>query len=226
MGMATIVKVDKVVKRYRFTTALEGVSLEINAGEKILLKGPNGSGKTTLLKIIAGLVRPSKGSVEVFGYDPVKHVDVVSKHISYYFEDDPLPWWLDGHSYLEFLADIQSFLLSEIKDLIKLMGVEEFWDRKIYTYSSGMKRKIQVIRGFLGRKELVILDEPLTFIDPESRRRLAEFIRDYNDGCVIVASHIDEGLSNAVNRVVYMDGGKINKIESSIRDRENAGKME
>ena len=208
-----IVYIDGLVKRYGFTTALDNISLEIMNMEKILLKGPNGSGKTTLLKIITGLVRPSRGIVEVFGYNPLKEIDKLSRYISFYFEDDPLPWWLDGHSYLEFLAEIQSTSLDSVKELINLLGVDEYWDKRIYTYSSGMKRKIQIVRAFLGNKRLVILDEPLTYIDEESRKKVVGYIKDYIDGGVVIASHIDEGLSKVVDRVIHMDGGRIVGVE-------------
>ncbi len=208
-----IVYIDGLVKRYGFTTALDNISLEIMNMEKILLKGPNGSGKTTLLKIITGLVRPSRGIVEVFGYNPLKEIDKLSRYISFYFEDDPLPWWLDGHSYLEFLAEIQSTSLDSVKELINLLGVDEYWDKRIYTYSSGMKRKIQIVRAFLGNKRLVILDEPLTYIDEESRKKVVGYIKDYIDGGVVIASHIDEGLSKVVDRVIHMDGGRIIRVE-------------
>ena len=208
-----IVYIDGLVKRYGFTTALDNISLEIMSMEKILLKGPNGSGKTTLLKIITGLVRPSRGIVEVFGYNPLKEIDKLSRYISFYFEDDPLPWWLDGHSYLEFLAEIQSTSLDSVKELINLLGVDEYWDKRIYTYSSGMKRKIQIVRAFLGNKRLVILDEPLTYIDEESRKKVVGYIKDYIDGGVVIASHIDEGLPKVVDRVIHMDGGRIVGVE-------------
>ncbi len=208
-----IVYIDGLVKRYGFTTALDNISLEIMSMEKILLKGPNGSGKTTLLKIITGLVRPSRGIVEVFGYNPLKEIDKLSRYISFYFEDDPLPWWLDGHSYLEFLAETQSTSLDSVKELINLLGVDEYWDKRIYTYSSGMKRKIQIVRAFLGNKRLVILDEPLTYIDEESRKKVVEYIKDYIYGGVVIASHIDEGLPKVVDRVIHMDGGRIVGVE-------------
>lgn len=208
-----IVYIDGLVKRYGFTTALDNISLEIMSMEKILLKGPNGSGKTTLLKIITGLVRPSRGIVEVFGYNPLKEIDKLSRYISFYFEDDPLPWWLDGHSYLEFLAETQSTSLDSVKELINLLGVDEYWDKRIYTYSSGMKRKIQIVRAFLGNKRLVILDEPLTYIDEESRKKVVGYIKDYIDGGVVIASHIDEGLPKVVDRVIHMDGGRIVGVE-------------
>ncbi len=210
MASETWIEVNDVSKRFRYTTALNNVSLKVKHPSLVFIRGPNGSGKTTLLKIICGLVRPSKGSVNVMGISPTKDFERLQELISFYFEDDPLPWWTSGKEFLEYIAFMKGFELEKLDDAIKGLKVDRFWDRKIYTYSSGMRRKIQILKALIGDGKVLVLDEPLTLLDRESKRYLLNYLTFIKgDKTVLIASHIDEGLSQIADMTVYIEDGMI-----------------
>jgi len=210
-----MIKFENVWKKYGYTVALRNVNLVFDEPSSNLIIGPNGSGKTTMLKMICGLVKPSKGHVEVFGVKP--HIDLkrVMKFVSFFFEDDPLPWWETGRDYIEMLSRIIDYDLDEIRDLILGLKINEFWDKKIYTYSSGMRRKIQILKAFIGYREVIILDEPLTLLDRESKKFLIDFLgSEFKDRYLLISSHIDEGLSEVADRIIYVENGEIGWIKN------------
>ncbi len=205
-----MIRLENVSKKFGYTVALKNVSIEIDGPGLVYIRGPNGSGKTTLLKIISGILRPSSGMISVFGYDPYRNINVLSNRMSYQYEDDPLPWWESGHNFLEFICTYKGFELGELYELIDGLGVGEYWHKRISTYSSGMRRKIQIIKAFIGSPELIILDEPLTLLDRNSKNFLTKYLEELkNDKLLLVSSHIDEGLSGIADLRIDIENGEI-----------------
>ncbi len=214
VDVAATILLKEISKKYRFTWALRNISLTIEEPSLVLIRGPNGSGKTTLLKVILGMVKPDYGEYKVFGLDPRRNIKRILKNLSFYFEDDPLPWWASGKEYLEFIANMNQYPLENIDWLVEEWRVDTYWDRKIYSYSSGMRRKIQILKAFLGNYRAILLDEPFTLLDKESVHVLIQYLKETkNKGIVIVASHIDEGLSKIADSIVDMRDGEIVQLE-------------
>ncbi len=212
-----MIRIRGLWKKFMYTVALQDINLDIEHPTLALIKGPNGSGKTTLLKVIIGLLKPSKGGIEVFGYDPSKNRGKLISLISFYFEDDPLPWWMTGREYIEYVSFMKRYPLTNLKELINGLDIMSFWNRKIFTYSSGMKRKIQILKAFIGDSKILILDEPLTLLDRKSKKYLIGYLKEIKSlKTILVASHIDEGLSSIADTIIEIENGKIITIASTV----------
>jgi ABC-2 type transport system ATP-binding protein len=201
-------RVVDVTRRYGDVAALDGVSLAVPAGQLLGLLGPNGAGKSTLLHLLSGLRRPTSGTAELFGGDPrdaarrrrlgttpqetglpatlrVREVvDIVARHY-----DDPLP-------------------RGELLERFGLAGLER---RQTGGLSGGQRRRLAVALAFAGRPDLVLLDEPTTGLDVETRHTVWEAVREYHaaGGTVVLTSHYLDEVEALAERVVVVDHGRV-----------------
>jgi ABC-2 type transport system ATP-binding protein len=195
-------------RRYGPVTALDNVSLDLPAGQLLGLLGPNGAGKTTLLQLLAGLRRPSSGSVELFGGDPR---DVASRRrLGCTPQETGLPPTLRVHEVVDFVAGHFDHPVptAELLDQFGLNGLER---RQTGGLSGGQKRRLAVAVAFAGRPDLVLLDEPTTGLDVEARHALWGAIRQYHEGggTVVLTSHYLEEVEALAERVVVIDRGRV-----------------
>ncbi len=204
---------DRVSKKYGYVWALRDVSLQIEYPGIYLFHGPNGCGKTTLLKLICGIARPSYGEVKVYSCDPITDWSKIWRRISFTFEWDPLPWWTTGRKYLEYVCFMRGTNLYEHLDVIRLLDINKFWNRKIFTYSSGMKRRVQIAKSLINESDIMVLDEPLTFLDRTSRKNLIKYFSSISGNRIIlIASHILDGLQNISRHIIEMLDGEVVEI--------------
>ncbi len=205
-----------MAKRYGSTWALQGVSLSLGQGFHVLV-GPNGSGKTTLLKILAGLSRPSRGSVKVLGRDPYRDQGIRST-VSYVPERLYLPPGLRVRDAVEAWGSLPGWSWSKFEEFSGTLGLD-FMDKRIGELSEGMRQKLS-LAFFLGRKPRVILaDEPTANLDPPSRLRVILGLRKEAErgALVLVATHsLYETMLAADTMIALMDGrvGSIASISS------------
>lgn len=200
-------------KTYGPTAVLEDVSLLLGAGQGLTLLGPNGTGKTTLLKIVATLLRPTSGSLHIAGTDAVKEPDAVRAaidmvgHGSWVYEDlsalENLRFWavMGGH-------DAGRGRLHAALEQVEL---DASADRRVRTFSAGMKRRLALARVLLGRSRLLLLDEPFTGLDRAGRKWLGEFLLSFKarGGALIVATHSFDAGVGVADRVAILSGGRI-----------------
>ncbi|QCB94933.1 ABC transporter ATP-binding protein [Cellulomonas shaoxiangyii] len=202
------VLVDRVTRRFGDVTALDDVSLRVDAGEIVGLLGPNGAGKTTLLSLLSGLRRPDAGTVRLFGGDPR---DPASRtRLGTTPQETGLPETLRVGEVVDFVAGHYATPMPRAEVLARF-GLEDLAGRQTGGLSGGQRRRLAVALSLVGRPRLVLLDEPTTGLDVEARHVLWESLRDYHrDGAtVIVTSHYLEEIEALAERVVVVGGGRV-----------------
>lgn len=211
-GAATI-EVEGVTKRYGRVVALSDVTLEIGPGVVGLL-GPNGAGKTTLLKLLAGLLVPTTGRVRVLGGSPRRDPGLY-RRIGYCPESDRLYDFLTGREFLELCARLHRLPNPEEAAQRALERVDlaepRQRDKRIGTYSRGMRQRLKVAQSLLHDPEVLLLDEPLKGADPVQRRALIELIRALGEEkkTVVVSSHILHEVERMASQIVLIHRGRL-----------------
>jgi len=204
-----------VSKRYEDIVAVDHIDLDVEHGEILGLLGPNGSGKTTTLKMILGLVKPDSGSVNVLGINAEDDPVAVKKQVGYVPESPRLYEFLTGLEYLDFIGDIYGVAVSEkktrIEEYLDALELEGREGDMISSYSEGMKQKIALISAFLHKPKLLLLDEPLSGLDPRSARIVKDLLRKLTSQGVttIMSTHILEIAQAMCDRIVIMYEGRL-----------------
>lgn len=204
-----------VVKRYHEILAVNQLDLSIQKGEIFGLLGPNGSGKSTTLKMLLGLVTPDSGSVNVLGLDLQKDAVAVKQQVGYVPESPRLYEFLTGIEYLDFIGDIYGMQVVEkknrITEYLKALQLEGREGDMITSYSDGMKQKIALISAFLHKPKLLVLDEPLSALDPRSARIVKDFLQELKaqDVTTVMSTHVLEIAQAVCDRIGIMYQGRL-----------------
>ncbi len=195
--MSNVVEVKDLVKIYPGNIkAVDGLSFTVREGEIYGLIGPNGAGKTTTLRIIATLLKPTSGRVEVAGYDVVENPDEVRRNISYLPEEAGAYRNLTGVEYLRFMAELYAKSKEEaermVKEAIEISGLGDKIYDKTSVYSKGMKRRLLLARTLMVKPKLAILDEPTSGLDVvhalHVRNIILKYAKEYKV-TVLLSSH-------------------------------------
>jgi len=209
------IQIKNLSKRYFDVNALKNINIKISEGSLFGLLGPNGAGKTTLLKILATLISPDDGSVEINQIDLVKKPRQIRELIGYVAQEISLDKILTGRELLDFQADLyhipKTKKLERIQDLIIKLDMGDWIDRKCGTYSGGMKRRIDLAAGLLHLPKVLILDEPTVGLDIESRNIIWDLLKNLrNDGMtIILSSHYLNEIDHLADTVVIINDGKV-----------------
>lgn len=212
-----------LIKRYRGNSfaAVDHISFSVESGEIFALLGPNGAGKTTVIKILTALLKPTSGTAKVAGFDVGKEKDSVRKSIGIVFQEPSLDWRLTGRENLDFHARIYGIGREEreerIGEVLKLVELEDKADVVVDKYSGGMKRRLELARGFIHNPKVLFLDEPTLGLDTHTRRRIWDYIRRLNDSegvTVVLTTHYMEEADYLCERVGIMDQGKIIALDT------------
>lgn len=215
LGDSSAVELKGVGKSYAEVIAVDGVDLNINPGEIFGLLGPNGSGKSTTMKMLLGLVQPSYGSVNVLGIDVQKDSVAVKQQLGYVPEAPRLYEFLTGLEYLDFIGDIYGMGTDEkkvrIDEYLKALELEGREGDMISSYSAGMKQKVALISALMHRPRLLILDEPLTGLDPRSARIVKDLLHELKTQGVttLMSTHVLEIAEAICDRIAIMYRGRI-----------------
>lgn len=196
--------------------ALRGIDMTIGQG-MFGLVGPNGAGKTTLMRIIAGLLRPSEGSIRVFGNDLLTYE---GKHatkalLGYLPQELGLYPNLTGREFLDYIAILKGVndgqrRRKQVEHLLDVVRLGDVADRRMKTYSGGMKQRIGIAQAMLGEPKLLIVDEPTVGLDPEERVRIRNLLSDMSTQCtVILSTHIIEDISHSCNDLAIIHKGGV-----------------
>lgn len=210
-----VLEVKNLIKNYGKILAVNDLSFDVDAGEIFGLIGPNGAGKTTTLRIIATLLRPTSGSVTVFGFDVQTAGDQVRRLISYLPEEAGAYKNLRGWHYLNFMA---AFYASDraarqamVERAVHIASLAERLQDKIGTYSKGMVRKLLVARALMHAPKLAILDEPTSGLDVINSLEVRRIIKEYarQGTTVLVSSHNMLEVEFLSTRVGLINQGKL-----------------
>lgn len=208
-----MIEVKGLSKRYGYVTAVQNVDLSVGEGEVLGLIGPNGAGKTTTLKSIVGLIVPDKGRVLIDGVDPFKD-PIVKKMIGYVPEIPRAPEWATVCGLLENLALLEGVSRLEARRLAKQaleeFGVDHLCNRRVRMASKGQLKRVLLAQSVLLEKKYMVLDEPVSGLDPEWVARIRDMMLEWgrNGIGVLVSSHILRELQDIADRVVIIVKGR------------------
>jgi ABC-2 type transport system ATP-binding protein len=215
MSHLPAVKLSGVSKRYGDVTAVDYLDLEVRRGEVFGLLGPNGSGKSTTLKMILGLVKPDSGSVNVLGINVEDDPVAVKRKIGYVPEAPRIYEFLTSLEFLDFTGDVYGMAPEEkkkrIEEFVRALDLEGREGDVISSYSEGMKQKVVIISALMHKPELLLLDEPLSGLDPKSARIVKDLLRELASQGVttIMSTHILEIAQAMCDRIAIMYGGRL-----------------
>jgi ABC-2 type transport system ATP-binding protein len=211
----SMVRIKDLEKKYGSTVALGGISLEVRKGTIFGLLGPNGAGKTTTVKILATLLRPDRGEVEIAGMDALKNAVRVRQMISYIPQELTVDPYLTAREHLRYYAKLyhleSSVTAARIKELLDLLGLVGHEDRRVRQFSGGMKKKLDLACGLIHRPILVFLDEPSLGLDVHVRHNVWTYIRRLREEgttVLLCTNYMDEA-ERLCEEVAIIDRGKI-----------------
>lgn len=216
--MPSDVVVRDLSRRFDGTTALDGVSLDVESGELFGLIGPDGAGKTTLFRILTTLLLPDEGSAEVLGLDVVADIWELRRRIGYMPGRFSLYPDLSVEENLSFFASVFGTTIGEQYDRIAPIyrQIEPFADRRAGALSGGMKQKLALSCALVHEPDILVLDEPTTGVDAVSRREFWDLLQALRDGgLTIVVSTPYMNEANRCDRVALIDAGRILRVAAA-----------
>ncbi|MEP6987991.1 MAG: ATP-binding cassette domain-containing protein [Chloroflexota bacterium] len=215
-----IIQVDHLVKKFDDFTAVNDISFEVREGEIFGFLGPNGAGKSTTIKTLCTLLQPTSGHIRVAGHDVEKESDVVRSMIGIVFQDNSLDSDLTAQENMEFHCMVYHIPRAErverIKRLLDLMELTEFKDRRVKTFSGGMRRRLEIARGLLHEPRLMVLDEPTVGLDPQTRNYIWQYVRNLrkvHHTAIFMTTHYMDEAENC-DRIAIIDKGVIVALDT------------
>jgi ABC-2 type transport system ATP-binding protein len=210
------VRTTGLVRRFGPTTAVDGVDLEIGRGEIYGFLGPNGAGKSTLIRVLCTLLRPSSGSASVAGFDVVSQANDVRVRIGVALQEAALDDRQSGRELLVLQGRLYGLrppeIRSRLEQVFEFVDIADAIDRRIGTYSGGMKRRLDLAAALVHNPEVLFLDEPTTGLDPESRERVWAEVRRLNEELgitIFLTTQYLEEADELAHRVGIISHGRI-----------------
>ena len=208
-----VLEVEHLTKRYDATVlAVDDLGFSVERGQVCGLLGPNGAGKTTTLRMLVGLVRPSSGEARLFGERVVPSMPALAR----------VGALIEGAAFAPYLSGITNLRLwwesngaswddADVDEALAVAGLGAAVERKVKTYSHGMKQRLGIARSLLGRPELLVLDEPATGLDPQELREIRRLLRRLADRgvTILLSSHLLSEVEISCSHVVVMDRGHL-----------------
>ena len=195
--------------------ALSDLSLQVPSGALYGLLGPNGAGKTTAMRILCTLLAPDEGQVRVAGHDALADPRTVRRLLGYVAQDVAIDKILTGRELLRLQADLYHLRPVDadgrIDELVRLLGMGEWIDRRCGTYSGGMRRRLDLAAGLLHRPAVLVLDEPTVGLDMESRNAIWQVLRLLRDSgtTILLSSHYLEEVDALADRLAIIEAGRV-----------------
>jgi len=214
-GDAPAIETRGLSKHYGPIVALDGLDLVVPRGIVFGLLGPNGAGKTTTIRLLAGLARPTAGTAAVAGAPVVFGDGLDARRRLGVLDQDPRFYgWMRGRELLAFAAHLAGMprreIAARVAAVLERIGLTEAADRRIAGYSGGMRQRLGIGQALVGRPEILILDEPVSSLDPEGRRDLLALIADLRrETTVIFSTHVLADVERVCDRVAILDHGRL-----------------
>lgn len=206
-----VIRADRLSRWFGNIVAVNDVTLDVRPGITGLL-GPNGAGKSTLIRMIAGVARVSSGAVTVFG-EPVRNNPRLAKRIGIMQEHETVYGFMTGRRFVRLMGELRQVtpLDAAVERAIGLVELLDAADRKIRTYSRGMRQRIRLAGALVHDPEVLLLDEPLNGADPKQRIQFQRLLRRYADEgrTIVISSHILEEIERIADTVLLLVNGKL-----------------
>ena len=213
-----MIELKSLTKRYGSFTAVDAIDLTVPKGELFGFLGPNGAGKTTTLRMIAGILRPTAGTVRIGNID-VSENPMEAKAILGYIPDRPYIYEkLTGSEFLRFVAGLYSQNGKEIehrgRELLALFDLDDWRDELVESYSHGMRQKLIISSAFIHKPDVIVVDEPMVGLDPKAARILKDLFREYTrrGHTIMMSTHTLEVAETMCDRIGIIQGGKIRAL--------------
>jgi ABC-2 type transport system ATP-binding protein len=193
-------------------TIVDDVSFELRPGEVFGFLGPNGAGKTTTIRMLVGLIRPTKGTVRVCGFDLHRDFEDAMRCIGCIVENPDLYRFMTGRENLEHFARMLGVRTDEIERVAELVNLSHRLEQRVGTYSLGMRQRLGIAQAMLGSPRVLILDEPANGLDPAGIREIRELLRTLaaeRGMAVFVSSHLLAEIELTADRVAIIHKGRI-----------------
>ncbi len=213
IGTDIAISVSGIEKSYKNLKVLKKINVTVQKGSIFALLGSNGSGKTTMIKILTTLLKPDKGNAQICGFDVVRQSDQVRGKISLTGQSAAVDEILTGRENLRIIGKLRhlSDANNKTDELLEQFHLIDAADRRVATYSGGMRRKLDLAMSLIGTPSVVFLDEPTTGLDPQGRISMWEIIRDLSHSGVTVfltTQYLDEA-DHLADQIAILNEGKI-----------------
>ncbi|MEN3281032.1 MAG: type transport system ATP-binding protein [Solirubrobacteraceae bacterium] len=214
------IEVASLEKSFGEIEAVRGVSFDVAAGEVFGFLGPNGAGKTTTINMLCTLTKPTGGSARVAGHDVVSERDDVRRNIGLVFQDPTLDGYLTAEQNLRLHAELygvdRTLVPARMRQVLEMVGLWERKDTPVRTFSGGMRRRLEIARGFMHSPRVLFLDEPTIGLDPQTRSSIWRYIRQLKEAeeiTIFMTTHyMDE--AEFCDRIAIMDRGEIVALDT------------
>jgi ABC-2 type transport system ATP-binding protein len=212
--MGNMIETRQLTKRFGLITAVDDVTLSVDAGEVLGFLGPNGAGKSTTMKMVTGFLEPTSGSASVCGHEVLDDPVAVKRSLGYLPEGAPTYGDMTPLSYLGFVAQVRGFDGAErqrrIDAVVEKVALEEVLRQPIETLSKGFKRRVGLAQAMLHDPPVLIMDEPTDGLDPNQKRHVRGLIRQMaKNKAIVISTHILEEVEAVCTRAVIIARGKI-----------------
>ena len=210
-----MIRLTDLTKRYGAFTAVDSISLEVPKGQLFGFLGPNGAGKTTTLRMIAGILQPTHGTVEVAGHDVQRDPQAAKSRLGF-IPDRPYVYEkLTGAEFLRFVAGLYgqggAAVEARMDELLALFELTDWKDQLVEKYSHGMRQKLIISSALVHRPDVIVVDEPMVGLDPKGQSFLKDLFRQYCErgGTVLMSTHTLEIAETVCDRIAIIQKGKI-----------------
>jgi ABC-2 type transport system ATP-binding protein len=210
-----MIKLTKLTKRFGRQLAVDDLNLEIEAGELFGFLGPNGAGKTTTIKMITGVLRPTSGKVEIAGFDVQLQPERAKMKVGYVPDNPYLYDRLTAREYIEFVGGLYCLDKKTISlrsaELFEIFEMNGWVDRKCEEYSHGMRQKVVFCAAFLHNPTVLVVDEPVVGLDPQSTRMVKDLLKQYaaKGATVFISTHVLSVAEELCDRIGIINKGRL-----------------
>lgn len=207
----SMITVNNLNKQFDGKHVVKNVNFHLEPGKCVALLGPNGAGKTTTLRMLSGLIKPTSGSIH---FEELKESKEIRQHIGYLPQYPAFHTWMTGKEFLVYVGQLANLTKSEASaradELLKLVGISEAADQKIKKYSGGMKQRLGIAQALIHRPKLLMLDEPVSALDPIGRREVLTLMDSLKEHTTLLFStHILNDAEEICDELLVMHHGEI-----------------
>lgn len=207
----TVISVSGLKKSFQNKEVIKGLDFILESGKCTALIGPNGAGKTTILRMLSGLIAPTSGTIKFHG-DPSK--GDIRQHIGYLPQFPVFHDWMSGYEFLQFVGRLAGLTKSvasvRARELLLLVGLEEAKNRRIGKYSGGMKQRLGIAQAIIHQPKLVMLDEPVSALDPFGRREVLELLEKLKqETTILFSTHILNDAEEVCDQILFLHNGTL-----------------